>query len=114
MNIDQMTSRAAEVEHILKALANRNRLIILCELHGKERSVAQLVEAVGLSQSALSQHLARLREDKVVSTRREGTSIYYRLSDPHIIKIIGLLYELYCADEYKKEPKSKKSQRDKD
>lgn len=108
MNILDMTTKAAEVEQVLKALANRNRLIILCELHGKERSVAELVEAVGLSQSALSQHLARLREDHTVSTRREGTSIYYRLSDPQVIKIVGLLYELYCAPECKKDAKSKK------
>ena len=82
---------------MLKAVANRNRLVILCELLKGERSVSALQDAIGLSQSALSQHLARLREDKLVATRRESQTIYYSLSSKPITRLIGLLYELYCA-----------------
>jgi ArsR family transcriptional regulator len=107
MNIKTMTTRAADVERVLKGLANRHRLLILCELNGRERSVAQLVQAIGLSQSALSQHLARLREDGTLSTRRDGTNIFYRLSDPHVVRIVALLYELYCGTETVKDNKRK-------
>ncbi len=79
------------------ALANRNRLVILCELLKGERSVTALQSAVGLSQSALSQHLARLREDEIVATRRESQVIHYSLASDHVRRLIGLLYELYCA-----------------
>ena len=65
-----LTPKAAEAESFLKALANRHRLMVLCELHKGEMSVTQIQEAVGLRQSALSQHLARLREDNLVKTRR--------------------------------------------
>ena len=96
MNIKDITSRAAEAEQLLKALANRNRLIILCELHEGERAVTELAGTVGLSQSALSQHLARLREDGLVATRREGTSIFYDLADGRVSSVISLLHALYC------------------
>jgi ArsR family transcriptional regulator, virulence genes transcriptional regulator len=82
---------------MLKAVANRNRLVILCELLKGERSVSALQIAIGLSQSALSQHLARLREDELVATRRESQTIYYSLSSKRVARLIGLLYELYCA-----------------
>ena len=82
---------------MLKAVANRNRLVILCELLKGERSVSALQGAIGLSQSALSQHLARLREDELVATRRESQTIYYSLSSKPVTRLIGLLYELYCA-----------------
>jgi DNA-binding transcriptional ArsR family regulator len=96
MNIEALTSRAIEAEQFLKALANRNRLIILCELHGGERAVAELASTVGLSQSALSQHLARLREDGLVATRREGTSIFYELADARVSQVVGMLHQMYC------------------
>ena len=71
MNLEQLQSKAGVAEAMLKAVANRNRLVILCELLKGERSVSALQGAIGLSQSALSQHLARLRADKLVATRRE-------------------------------------------
>ena len=89
--------KAGAAEALLKAVANRNRLIILCELLEGERSVTALQSAVGLSQSALSQHLARLREDELVTTRRESQAIYYSLASHYVARLIGLLYELYCA-----------------
>jgi DNA-binding transcriptional ArsR family regulator len=96
MNLDELKSKAGAAEAMLKAVANRNRLVILCELLKGERSVGALQTAIGLSQSALSQHLARLREDELVATRRESQTIYYSLSSKPITRLIGLLYELYC------------------
>jgi DNA-binding transcriptional ArsR family regulator len=97
MNIELLQSRAGAAEALLKALANRWRLMILCELHMGERSVTQLQNVVGLGQSALSQHLARLREDGLVATRREAQTIFYSLASPEVMRIIGLLHELYCS-----------------
>ncbi len=97
MNLEQLQSKADAAEALLKAAANRNRLVILCELLQGERSVSALQSATALSQSALSQHLARLREDKLVSTRRESQAIYYSLSSTPIARLIGLLSELSCA-----------------
>ena len=97
MNLELLKSKAGAAEAMLKAVANRNRLIILCELLKGERSVGALQSAIGLSQSALSQHLARLREDELVATRRESQTIYYSLSSKPVTRLIGLLYELYCA-----------------
>ena len=97
MNLEELQKKAGAAEAMLKAVANRNRLVILCELLKGERSVSALQAAIGLSQSALSQHLARLREDEIVATRRESQTIYYSLSSKPISRLIGLLYELYCA-----------------
>jgi DNA-binding transcriptional ArsR family regulator len=97
VNLDELQSKAGAAEAMLKAVANRNRLVILCELLKGERSVGALQTAIGLSQSALSQHLARLRADELVATRRESQTIYYSLSSKPITRLIELLYELYCA-----------------
>lgn len=97
MNLQELQSKAGAAEALLKAVANRNRLVILCELLKGERSVSALQSATGLSQSALSQHLARLREDELVATRRESQTIYYSLASERVTRLIGLLYELYCA-----------------
>jgi len=97
MNLEELQSKAGAAEAMLKAVANRNRLVILCELLKGERSVSALQIAIGLSQSALSQHLARLREDELVATRRESQTIHYSLSSKRVARLIGLLYELYCA-----------------
>ena len=77
MNIQDLTSRSEEVAELLKAMANSHRLLILCELNKGERTVSALEAVVPLSQSALSQHLAKLRDYGIVSTRREAQSIYY-------------------------------------
>lgn len=97
MNLMELQSKAEGVEALLKSVGNRNRLIILCELLNGERSVSSLQSAIGLSQSALSQHLARLREDAIVETRRKSQAIYYSLASDKVGRLIGLLYELYCA-----------------
>lgn len=97
MNLQEMRTKAGAAETLLKAVANRHRLMILCELNNGERSVNALQKAIGLSQSALSQHLARLREDGLVATRREAQTIYYSLASSRVTKLITLLYELYCS-----------------
>lgn len=98
MNGDAMARRAGEAAQLLKQLANEKRLMILCALVAGEQSVGALNSAVPLSQSALSQHLARLREAGLVSTRRDGQSIYYALAGNEAATVLHVLYTLYCAD----------------
>ena len=89
--------QAEQAASLLKALANESRLLVLCHLaESGELCVGQLQACVGLSQSALSQHLARLREAKVVKTRRESQTIYYSLANQGVKRLIDVLYELYC------------------
>jgi len=81
----------------MKALANPHRLAILCELSKGERRVGALMQGAGLSQSALSQHLARLRREGLVRTRREAQNIHYSLASDEVRAVIALLHRLYCA-----------------
>lgn len=98
--VEALGPRAAQAETFLKAMANRHRLMILCELHKGERSVTELQQAIGLAQSALSQHLARLREEKIVATRRQSQTIFYKLADDTAARLIALLYEAYCTPDH--------------
>ena len=93
---DQFQASAGEAARLLKALSNERRLMILCQLADGELSVGEIQPRVGLSQSALSQHLALLREEGVVTTRRSGQTIYYRLADPAAARLIETLAELFC------------------
>lgn len=89
--------KAGEAAGLLKLLANENRLLILCRLAMTgELSVSALVEAVDLSQSALSQHLAKMRDDGLLATRRDAQTIYYRIADPNAARILDLLKDIYC------------------
>ena len=90
---------AARAAGLLRLLANERRLMILCQLSGGELTVGQLLPRSGLSQSALSQHLALLRAEGVVATRRAAQSIFYRIADPAALRVIGLLAELFCPPE---------------
>jgi ArsR family transcriptional regulator, virulence genes transcriptional regulator len=91
---EESASRAAA---LLKALGNEKRLMILCKLLiAGEISVLPLAEAVGLSQSALSQHLARMRDEKIVDFRRVGQTLFYRIADPNVQHIILTLKKIYC------------------
>lgn len=83
----------------MKALANENRLLILCELLDGERCVNEMEKVVGLSQSALSQHLALLRRDKLVDTRRDGKTICYSLSGRETPVVLEMLYRMFAPDE---------------
>ena len=93
-----LQERADHVAGRLALVANAKRLLILCELTKGERSVSALQQAVGLSQSALSQHLAKLREAQMVDTRRESQTIFYRISDPDLEVLMAALYEAFCKD----------------
>ncbi len=96
MNVDALRSKSGEAAGFLKILANDRRLMILCELLKGERSVGELEYVVGLSQSALSQHLGKLRRSRLVKTRRNSQTIHYSLADPGVRKVIDALYGLYC------------------
>ena len=93
--VEHLEPRAVEAARLLKLLANEQRLTVLCRLSGSELSVTELGEYVNLSQSALSQHLAKLRADGLVATRRDAQTIYYRLADPIAERLIGVLCEVY-------------------
>jgi DNA-binding transcriptional ArsR family regulator len=91
-----MAADAEQACDFLKALTNPSRLLILCQLAEGEKSVGQLEELLGLRQPTLSQQLARLREDRLVETRRHGKMVYYRLASHEARQVIELLYELFC------------------
>src|SRR5215469_9343906 len=96
--IGAMIGCAQEAARLLKVLANEQRLLILCFLASRgEMPVGALVEALGLSQSALSQHLAKLRRDGLVLFRRESQTLHYRLADPRVVRVLGVLEEIFCA-----------------
>jgi len=96
VNFEAMQRNASNAVDLLKGLANESRLMIMCVLAEGELSVGQLNQRINLSQSALSQHLAVLREQEMVQTRRESQTIYYSLADTTAIDIIGLLHDTYC------------------
>lgn len=92
-----LQDKAAKAARLLRLLGNENRLVLLCHLVAEgEMAVGSLAEALGLSQPALSQHLALLREDGLVATRREAQAVFYRLADPKAASVLGLLRDLYC------------------
>ncbi|MEL6878429.1 MAG: metalloregulator ArsR/SmtB family transcription factor [Pseudomonadota bacterium] len=100
INIDAMREGAGEAAEFLRAMSNPPRLMILCHLSGAgELSVGALVERVGVSQSALSQHLAKLRHIGLVDFRREAQSLHYRISDPRAEQLLETLHALFCAQD---------------
>lgn len=98
LTITEMLARADEASGFLKAISNKNRLVILCNLLQEELSVGALNEKVPLSQSALSQHLAVLRRDNLVATRRDSQTIYYSIGDSRVKELIRTLHDLFCAE----------------
>lgn len=98
---EESAGRAAT---LLRLLGNERRLMVLCQLADGELSVSELQSRVGLSQSALSQHLALLREESIVATRRESQTIYYRIVDHAAMRVIETLAELFCPPEMRKLP----------
>lgn len=90
--------RAADAVKLLRALSNERRLMVLCRLGAGELCVGDLQQALGVSQSVLSQHLAVLRADGVVATRREGQTIFYRIADPAAGRVITTLMSIYCPE----------------
>ena len=99
MDIDALKANAKNATGLLKTMANEWRLLILCQLAEGEKSVGILEDLIGLSQSALSQHLAILRRENLVKTRRSAQSIYYSLSRNAAESVIATLYSLFCDPE---------------
>ena len=99
MSVDlaRLQKRAGHAATLLKVMANPNRLIILCQLAEREKSVGELERVVGLSQSALSQHLSVLRKQGVVITRRSAQSIFYSLASKEVQTIMLALHDVFCA-----------------
>ncbi len=93
-----MRKNAARANVLLKAMANKWRLIILCHLADGEKSVGELEALLGISQSALSQHLAVLRRDKLVKIRRASQTIFYSVASANATAMIGVLYEVFCRN----------------
>jgi len=94
---EAMGEHCDQAARLLKALANPHRLMVLCALVEGEKSVSELNQGIPLSQSALSQHLAKFRQEGLVETRRESQTIYYRIGDPNALEIIRTLYRLFCG-----------------
>lgn len=94
---EQMSDHAGDAADLMKALGSESRLMILCMLADGERSVGDLNEIIPLSQSALSQQLARLRAQGLVKTRRESQTIYYSLAEGPADRVIRLLHDIYCG-----------------
>lgn len=97
MDIDDLKQNARRAGQLLKAMSNENRLVILCYLTEGEKAVGEMEKLVGISQSALSQHLARLRRDGLVKTRRSGQTIYYSLAGAEGSAVMETLHDLYCG-----------------
>jgi DNA-binding transcriptional ArsR family regulator len=97
IGIADLERKASEAAQLLKLLANENRLLILCRLVlARELSVNDLADVVGISQSALSQHLAKMRAEGLLATRRDAQTIYYRSADPNAERLLALLKSIYC------------------
>ena len=100
-SLSEFEASAGKAAGLLRTLGNEKRLMILCQLGEGELPAGALQEPLGLSQSALSQHLAVLREAGVVETRREAQTIYYRIADPAAVRIIETLAAIFCPDKPK-------------
>ncbi len=97
MQVDDLRANAQKASELLKAMSNEKRLMILCYLANGEKAVGEMEKLVGLSQSALSQHLARLRRDGLVKTRRASQTIYYSLAGGEAQAIMQTLHGIYCC-----------------
>ncbi len=98
LKLDRMMHNARLASEFLKALSHETRLLLLCLLSEKERSVTELENSLSLRQPTISQQLARLRLDGLVTTRRDGKTVYYSIADDDIKRVIALLYEIFCKD----------------
>lgn len=106
IKIDRMQAAADRASELLKALANRHRLLILCQLIERERSVGELAEFLGIRDSGVSQHLALLRKDGIVTARRDGQTIWYSIASPEARAVLSTLYDVFCAPSLACTPKS--------
>ncbi len=98
MDLEEMHTAAGRACRLMKALANPDRLLILCQLSQGERRVGELEALLGIMQPTLSQQLTVLRDEDLVSTRREGKNIHYALSSPEALAVMQVLYEQFCVE----------------
>ncbi|MFP4098601.1 MAG: ArsR/SmtB family transcription factor [Alphaproteobacteria bacterium] len=101
MDVKAIEHNVSVASRLLKSLSNEKRLLIICTLYKGEKSVGELEQIIGLSQSALSQHLAKLRRENVVTTRRVAQTIYYSVLDEAVSVLLEALHDVYCNDEDK-------------
>ncbi|MBU1360149.1 MAG: metalloregulator ArsR/SmtB family transcription factor [Gammaproteobacteria bacterium] len=99
MDLEEMQPAAGRACRLMKVLANPDRLLILCQLSQGERRVGELEELLGIVQPTLSQQLTVLRDEELVSTRRDGKSVFYALSSPKALALMKVLYEQFCLGE---------------
>jgi DNA-binding transcriptional ArsR family regulator len=97
-NPEQMASAAAEASELMRTLGHRDRLMVLCHLISGEKSVGELAGLLEIPQSPLSQHLARMRKEDLVTTRREAQTIYYSIASSEATRMVELMHELYCSE----------------
>ncbi len=98
INPEQMASAAAQASELMRTLGHKDRLMILCHLISGEKSVGGLARLLEIPQSPLSQHLARMRKEKLVTTRREAQTIYYSIASNEAMRMVELMHELYCSE----------------
>ncbi len=101
--LEQMMRKARKASDFLKALSHETRLLVLCLLAERERSVTELENILSLRQPTVSQQLARLRLDGMVTTRRDGKTVYYSIADENIHRIISVVYDIFCRGSYRNE-----------
>jgi ArsR family transcriptional regulator len=93
----RMAVAAGKASELMKTLGHKDRLMVLCHLISGEKSVGELAGLLAIPQSPLSQHLARMRKEKLVVTRREAQTIYYSIASEEAARVVGLMHELYCT-----------------
>ena len=98
INPQQMAAAATQASELMRTLGHKDRLMILCHLISGEKSVGGLVRLLEIPQSPLSQHLARMRKEKLVTTRREAQTIYYSIASGEAMRMVELMHELYCSE----------------
>ncbi|WP_192249154.1 ArsR/SmtB family transcription factor [Mesorhizobium silamurunense] len=96
MNVRDLIPASAKAAELLRSLSHPQRLLVLCALGNEERSVAELRELLDIDQVPMSQQLMRLRADGLVEARREGTTVYYRITRPEVLTVIGALHSAFC------------------
>jgi DNA-binding transcriptional ArsR family regulator len=95
----RMAAAAAKASELMKTLGHKDRLMVLCHLSSGEKSVGELARLLDIPQSPLSQHLARMRKEKLVTTRRDAQTIYYSIASQEATRMVQLMHELYCSDQ---------------
>lgn len=98
LSMQEMNKNADQAASFLKGLANRHRLLILCQLAEGEKSVSELIDATGIAQTSMSQHLSKLKSENIVTFRRDHRLLFYSISNDSVLKIMTVLFEEFCDD----------------